>query len=172
MRKTLLFVLLTCFVLAATNVMAADVKIGYIDLQKAINSSVAGQSAKEQINKKFQTYEGEVDSRKAELQKAKEDLEKQALLLSDDARASKERDYQSKVKDFQRFAKDIQDELQSIDSDLTRKILGEVVKVARDLGEKEKYTVILEKSESSLVYADPGIDLTDRVIKLYDASKK
>lgn len=172
MRKTLLFVLLICFTLLSGNVMAADVKIGYIDLQKAINSSDSGQAAKEKINKKFQEYEGEVDSRKAELQKAKEELEKQTLLLSDEARSAKERDYQSKVKDFQRFAKDIQDELQAIDSDLTKKILGEVVKVARDLGEKEKFTAIFEKSESSLVYADPGIDLTDRVIKLYNASNK
>ena len=34
------------------------------------------------------------------------------------------------------------------------------------------YTVILEKSESSLLYADDKIDLTEAVIKAYDEQYK
>jgi len=172
MRKTLFISVVISLVFAAFNVSAAEVKIGYVDLQKAINLSAKGKSAKEQISKKVQGYEGQVDQRKQELQKAKEDLEKQALLLSDEARASKERDYQQMVKDFQRFTKDIQDELQMTDADLTKMILAGVLKVAAEIGKKEHFTAIFEKNESSLVYADPAIDLTDRVIKAYDESKE
>jgi outer membrane protein len=172
MRKTLFVSMLLCLVFAAVNVNAAELKIGYIDLQKAINLSAEGKTAKDQIGKKVQESEAQVDQRKQELQKAKEELEKQALLLSDEARASKERDYQQKVKDFQRFTKDLQEELQQADADLTRKILTGVLKVAAALGEKEKFTAIFEKNESSLVYADPAIDLTDRVIKLYNSANK
>jgi len=151
---------------------AAEMKVGYVDLQKALNVSDAGKAAKEQIAKKVKEYEGQVDSRKQELQKSKEDLEKQALLLSDDARAAKERDYQQRLKDFQRFTKDIQEELQMRDADFTRKILEEIIKIVGKLGKDEKYTVILEKNESSLIYADASIDLTDRIIDLYNASAK
>lgn len=171
MRKTLLFAISGLLLIAGT-VGAADLKIGYIDLQKAINQSAEGKSAKEQISQKVQAYEGQVEQRKLALQKAKEELDKQALLLSDDARAAKERDYQQQIKDYQRFAKDIQEELQQTDVDLTRKILVEVLKVAEELGAKENFTVILEKTESSLVYVDPAIDLTERVVKLYNSKQK
>jgi outer membrane protein len=172
MRKTLFLLVILTLVFAAGSVSAAEVKIGYVDLQKAINASVEGKKAKEQISKKVQEYEGQVDQRKQELQTAKEKLEKEVLLLSDDARASRERDYQQKVKDFQRFTKDIQEELQLVDADLTKKILSGILKAAAQLGADEKFTAIFEKNESSLVYADPSIDLTERVIKLYNASQK
>lgn len=171
MRRTLLFVMSSLLILAGT-AGAAELKIGYVDLQKAINQSAKGQSAKEQISQKVQTYKGQVEQREQALQKAKEELEKQALLLSDEARTAKERDYQQQVKDYQRFAKDIQEELQQTDVELTRKILVEVLKVAEELGAKENFTVILEKNESSLVYVDPAIDLTERVVKLYNARQK
>ena len=88
--------------------------------------------------------------------------------LSEQARSDKERDYQQKLKDFQRFTKDIREELQRSDADYTRQILEKILKVVGEMGEKQGYTVILEKSESSLLYADDKIDLTDAVIKAFD----
>lgn len=172
MRRTLFIPLLICLAFAAANVNAAEVKIGYVDLQKAINMSAEGKSAKDMIAKKVSEYEVQVAQRKEELQKAKDEFEKQALLLSDEARAAKDRDLKDKYKDFQRFTKDIQEELQQVDADMTRKILAGVLKVAADIGEQEKFTAIFEKNESSMVYADPAIDLTERVIKQYNAGKK
>ena len=52
-----------------------------------------------------------------------------------------------------------------MDADLTRKILEELLQVAQNLGKSEGYTMILEKTESSIVYADESIDITDKVIK-------
>ncbi len=102
----------------------------------------------------------------------KADLEKQAVLLSEEARAEKERAYQKKLKDFQRFTKDIQDELQQRDADFTRRIIDEIFEIVEQLGAEENYSVILEKTESSLLYADESIDLTDKIIEILDAKKK
>ena len=148
--------------------MAETQKIGYVDLQKALNLSAAGKEAKEEIKAKVQTYDVEVKERQVELKKLKDDLEKQAMLLSEEARNAKERDYQQKVKDYQRFTKDIQETLQQTDADLTRKILERLLKVVQDVGKSEGYTIVLEKTESSIVYADESIDISDEVIKAFD----
>lgn len=158
--------------LLATPALAADQKIGYVDLQKALNTSEAGKAAKDRITKKVKEYEGTIDTRQKELKKLKDDLEKQGMLLSEDARGAKERDYQQKVKEFQRFTKDIQEELQQKDADFTKQILEELFKVIKEVGEKEGYTLILEQSESSILYADEKANLTDKVIKAFDARKK
>jgi outer membrane protein len=168
--KRLMLLLVVILTLAAVPVaMAADaMKIGYVDLQKALNMSAAGKAAKEKMKAKFKDYDASVQKKQDELKKLKEDLEKQAMLLSAEARAAKERDYQQKVKDYQRLTKDIQEELQQTDADYTRKILEEIFKVVQQIGKQEGYTLVFEKTESSILYASEGIDLTDRVIQAFD----
>ncbi|WP_432820999.1 OmpH family outer membrane protein [Trichloromonas sp.] len=166
--KRIVGLVLVCFLFTVSAAFSADSKVGFVDLQKALNFSMAGKSAKETISKKVKDYEGTIEGKKSELKKLKEELEKQAVLLSEQARAEKERDYQQKLKDFQRFTKDIQEELQRSDADYTRQILEKVLKIIGEMGEKQGYTVILEKSESSLLYADDKIDMTEAVIKAFD----
>lgn len=166
--KQFVVLLLVCIGLIATPAMAETQKIGYVDLQKALNLSSAGKEAKEKIKAKVQTYDAEVRERQEELKKLKDDLEKQAMLLSEEARNAKERDYQQKVKDYQRFTKDIQETLQQTDADLTRKILESLLKVVQEVGKSEGYTLVLEKTESSIVYADESIDISDEVITAFD----
>jgi outer membrane protein len=170
--KRLIGLVLALSILAVIPALAAEVKLGYVDLQKALNLSESGKAAKEKIQKKVKEHEGAIDARQKELKKLKDELEKQVLLLSDEARGAKERDYQQKLKDFQRYTKDIQEELQQQDADFTRQILEDLFKVIKGIGEKEGYTMIFEQSESSLLFADDKIDLTDKVIKAYDAQGK
>lgn len=166
--KRIVGLVLVCFLFTVSSAFSADSKVGFVDLQKALNFSIAGKTAKETISKKVKDYEGSIEGKKTELKKLKDELEKQAVLLSEQARAEKERDYQQKLKDFQRFTKDIQEELQRSDADYTRQILEKVLKIIGEMGEKQGYTVILEKSESSLLYADEKIDMTEAVIKAFD----
>lgn len=167
MKRLMLLTLIAVGLIVAP-ALAQEVKIGFVDLQKALNLSVSGQQAKEKIKGKVQGYDAEVKARQDELKKLKDDLEKQAMLLSEEARNSKEREYQQKVKDYQRFTKDIQEELQQADADFTRKILEELFKVVQEIGKQEGYTVILEKTESAMLYGDASIDLTDKLIKAFD----
>lgn len=168
MKRLLLLTVALLSLCVVPAAMAADVKIGYVDLQKALNLSAAGKAAKEKMKAKFKDHEAGVQKKQEELKRIKEDLEKQAALLTPEARAAKERDYQQKVRDYQRLTKDIQDELQQADADFTRKILEEVYKLVQQIGKQEGYTVILEKAESSILYANDGIDMTDRVIQAFD----
>lgn len=170
--KRLIGLAMTLSLLVAVPTFAVEAKLGYVDLQRALNLSEAGKAAKEKIQKKVKEHEGAIDARQKELKKIKDELEKQALLLSEEARSAKERDYQQKLKEFQRYTKDIQEELQQQDADFTRQILEDLFKVIKQIGEKEGYTMIFEQSESSLLYADDKVDLTDRLIKAYDAQGK
>lgn len=168
MKRLMILVTVSLALMFAPVAMAADMKIGYVDLQKALNMSSSGKAAKERMKAKFKDYDADVQKKQDELKKLKDDLEKQAMLLSAEARAAKERDYQQKVKDYQRMTKDIQEELQQADQDYTRKILEEIFKVVQTVGKQEGYTLVLEKTESSILYANDSIDLTERIIQTYD----
>ena len=100
----------------------------------------------------------------------KESLEKQTLMLTQDARAAKEKEFQNKVRDYQRWADDNQKEIQQKTQDMERQISAGLIKVIQKMGSDEGYSLILEGS--MLPYASKAIDITDRVIKAYDAQKK
>ncbi len=146
-------------------------KIGYVDLQRALNVSTAGVAAKQQMTEEVQKYEGEFKAKQDEVLQMKADLEKQAALLSESARAEREREYQRRVTDLQRFQQDIQEDLQRKDAEYTGQIINELFEIMQTVGSEAGYTMIIEKNEGAIVYADPEFDLTDELIKAYDASK-
>lgn len=154
----------------AAEVKAAQ-KFGYIDMQRAINTSESGKEAKEQLSARLKKYQDEINSRQEELKRLKDELEKQGMLLAESARASKEKDYQQKLKEFQRFTKDAQEELQGKDEEFTRRILEGMEKVVQEYGKKNGFTFIFVKNENML-FADDKADLTDEVLKLYNSNRK
>lgn len=170
MRATLL-VLFTLFA-TAFPAYSAEMKIGYVDLQKALNVSIAGKAAKTSIAGEFKEHQKTMAARQGELKAAKAEFEKQALLLSDSARAAKEREFQQKVKEFNRFAKDIRDELRDKEKEHTGRIIKDLIRTLHDIAKREGYDLILEKAESSILYAVDSIDLTEKLTKAYDAKYK
>lgn len=149
----------------------AETKIAYVDLQKALNLSKAGVVAKNEIGAQVKKYEAEFKEKQDALQKLKTELEKQAVLLSDSAKAQKERDFQQNVKELQRFQKDVKEELQLKDTEATKRILNELFEILQKLGKDGGYHMVIEKNEGAVIYADESVDLTDELIKAFDASK-
>lgn len=162
-------VLIALLMLAAPAL--AETKIAYVDLQKALNLSKAGVKAKNEIAAQVKKYEDEFKTKQDELQKMKTELEKQAVLLSDSAKGQKERDFQQSVKELQRFQKDVKEELQQRDADATKRILNELFDILQKLGKDGGYQMVIEKNEGAVIYADESVDLTDELIKAFDAAQ-
>jgi len=149
-----------------------ELKVGCVDIQRAMNECQAGVEAKKVIAKEMEKLQKLFAERQKELQTMKEALEKQAPMMKPEARASKEKDFQSKVRDYQRWLEDNQKEIQQKGMEMERTILQGIQKVVKKIGEEESYTFVLEKNENIVLFSSKAIDLTDRVIKAFDAQKK
>jgi outer membrane protein len=110
--------------------------------------------------------------KKEEVEKLGASLEKQSSMLKDEARAEKEKQFIQMQKDYERKVKDAKDELQIKDAQLTKGILEDLVTIIKKYGKENKYTIIFEKSETVLLYAAESIDLTDKILSLYDSQAK
>ncbi len=152
--------------------LAADLKIAYVDIQRAINECTAGKEAKKLITKDMEKIQRLNGEKQKELQTMKETLEKQLSMLTPDARANKEKEFQGKLRDYQRWVDDNQKEIQQKTMEMERTIAIGLQKVIQKVGADEGYTFILEKNETIVLFASKTIDITDRVIKAYDAQKK
>jgi outer membrane protein len=169
--KKMMIALLAVLLLATP--AFAEVKIAYVNLQKALNDSVAGAQAKSEIAAQAKEYETEFKIKQDKFLKLKNELEKQGALLSDNAKAEKIKEYQTQVASLQKFQTDARRKLQEEDGKRTQAILKELSAILQKFGKDGKYTMIVEKSEGGLIYVDSNvIDLTVPLIEAYDASKK
>ncbi len=76
----------------------------------------------------------------------------------------------SEVKELKYLRSDLEEELKKKDAELTQKLIGELREIVRAFSKKENYTLIMERS--AVVAADDAIDITDKIIQIYDAQKK
>ena len=157
--------------LALGNSVAAQekIKIAYVDLQKALLESDAGKKAKEKFQAQVSKLQSGLEKQKNEIEKLKGEIEKKASVLREEERRSMEREYQRKFTVLQQDYKDSQAELQQKDNELTSEILKELGEVIQEIGTKEGYTLVLEKTNGAVLYADSAIDITQRVISSYNA---
>ena len=176
-RIVVVFVFVAAFSLvlsSASPVVAqtANPRIAYIDLQKILVESDKGKEAKKSLGDEFEKLKKTLSQKQDELQKLKDSLEKQASTMSPDTRTDKEKQYQSKLKDYQRLQGDYEGELRQKEQELFQKILKELEEVVKGYGDSEKYTLILERSQAGILYGAATIDVTDKVIALYNDSVK
>ena len=151
---------------------AEDIKIGSVDIQKAVNECTEGREARQALTKEVEKYQLLAIEKQKELQQMKESLEKQWPMLNPETQVEKEKEYQAKIRDFQRWGQDAQNEVNQKRTEIERQISIGLQKVIQKVGMDEGYTLILEKNENIVFFTSKPIDITDRIIKAYDALKK
>lgn len=167
------YVIVLTGLLFATAAFAADKKaaeIGIIDVQKVLRESKAANKAQNIYKKDFETKRALFSAGEKEIQRLEEDLKENGKALSVEARKEKEENLIKQVKDFKRLAADMDEELKKKDAELTRKLLTEIGRVVQTLLKKDQYTVIMQSDK--VISFDETADITDKVIKLYDAENE
>ena len=146
------------------------VKIGFIDRQRAISDSNAGKRAKERFQAQVKKAEAELLKEKTELERLKADLDKKGPLMKEEERRNLEVDLQRRYVNYQRTMTDQQQELRQKEGALTGDILKELEKIVNEIGKSDKFTLILERNQ--ILYSDQGIDVTNKVIEVFNSRNK
>lgn len=157
---------------AAKSAQSADVKIGYVDLGKALNDSKRGKDAKAELEALVKQKQSQIDDLEKKINTQRAEFEKQAPALSEKAKQEKQAEIEKAIQDYQKLVQDAQAEVEKKRRELTTGILKELKDIIDEIGKKEGYTIILESSEGLILYSKEGLDLTDRVIKVYDERHK
>jgi len=152
--------------------IAEDVKIATVDLQKALLSVEAGKKARSSLEKESQQKMAELKGEQTAIQKLSEEFKKQSLLLSDDARMKKQTELQQRYMKFQEKTVRTQQGMQVRERELTEPLLNKLKTIIGELAKKNNYTVVLEKSQSAVLFSQEKDDLTDEVIKLFNQKHK
>jgi outer membrane protein len=147
---------------------AQNVKVGVVDLQKFQKNSKAFQKASVGVKKKFDDMQQKLNDERNAVGKLDEELKKQSMMLSLDAQEDKKRELEKKQRQFKFMYDEFSQEMKDTEMEAIKKVMKELEKVVEKIGEKEGYTIILERRTLGLLYFNNTIDLTDRVTDAYD----
>jgi len=164
----LIFGLSMIFFFQANQVAAQSTKIAVVDLDKFQKTSKVFQKTAAEMKKKFEELQKKLDEERNAVSKLEDEFKKQSMMLSLDAQEDKKREMEKKRRYFKYLYEEYTQEMKDAETEAIRKIMKELEKVVEKIGEKEGFTVILEKRTLGLVYYSKAIDITDRVVDAYD----
>ena len=167
-KFSIVLILIFVFVFSSN---AADVaKIGVVDFQRIFKNSTAGKAALAELTQQGKKMQAELEKKKSEIEEIQKTIERQAAVISKAAREEKKRELQIKIYDFKNLEQKYRSEIKKNERKKVISIQKEALKIAQDIGKKEGYLIIFEKSVA--VYVPKTLDLTDKVIQEYNAGYK
>lgn len=149
---------------------AEKTKIGIVDLQRALNDSEAGKKAKTELEALIKEKQNLINEKRQAFEKAKDELDKKSLVLSKEAKKHKTEELAVMERNLEKLIGESNEEIQKKQRDREVGILKELEGIIEKLAVEEKFTVILP--EDVILYADEHLNLTDRVIEMYNNLKK
>ena len=172
LSRIVVFALATFALVSSPSIVQAQMKIGVVDLQRAINETEDGRQAKRRLTKLFEERQKKLDEAQKSLKSQKEAIERQQDVLSEDALKKKVAKYQEDLMALQTEYVDYQRELSTKEAELTKKILDRMQAILRRIGQTDGYTMIVEANEGGVVWVPSNLDLTDVLIQRYNAQAK
>jgi outer membrane protein len=152
-------------------VRAEELKLGYVDLQRALYETEDGRKAKAQLKKVFEQKQKELDEQQEDFKKSKDDLDKKRSLMAADKVREKETELQAKFEKVQQSYLRHQKDLQEKEGEVTQKIFERMNRIIAKIAQAENFSMILDRQQAGLIFAKPHLDLTNELIRRYNSGE-
>jgi outer membrane protein len=156
--------------LAPATARAQGLKVAVIDVRRLVTDSVAGKESLARLRKLQEERVAEAKTKQDEIEQLRKRLSEGRLSLSDDKIAEMEKQLEEKVTGFRRFQEDAEKELGKSQEQAFADIERRVAPIIEQAGKEGGYTLMFNKYQSGLVYADEAADITNQIIQRFDAA--
>jgi len=150
----------------ASQASAADFKIGFVNIQKAITETREFKKSQMKFQVKLKKEKGIIDARKKKVENMLRELNKQGFVLNPELKKAKEESFLREKKEFERYVQDREEEFGRSEKKVIEKISKKMLEVLKQLGKQKKLTMVIEKK--AVFYSDSALDLTNLAVKTYD----
>ena len=146
-------------------------KIGVVNAQEVLEKSTEGKRIIAQLEDKNKKNQNDIAKLDDEIRNLQTKLNTQRLTLTQEAMMNLNSDIERKQTQRKRFAEDSIREMNELSTRLFQKVQNELIPIIQQIGKDMNLDVIFDLSQSGTLYFNPTINLTEEVIKRYDASK-
>ena len=161
MNRISLLLAAAALMASASLAQAAELKIGFVKLERLFKEAAPAVKAQKKIEKEFAARDQELQKLAKQARDLQTSLEKDGVTMSESDRRDKEQDLARMNRDLQRMQRELREDLNLRKNEELAAVLERANKVIQQIAESEKFDLILQEA----VYISPRIDITDRVIK-------
>lgn len=159
---------LSLFLFPTSNRAYASERIGFVDLRKALNSVEDGRFAKKKLKAKKSRYQKLLSKAQRALKREKKTYDARATILRGRAKRKAQLSLQKKFLKLQQLYAKLTRKLAREESVETRKIFRKMERIIRGIARENRLILMLEKTESSILYAPASMDFTNELIRRYN----
>jgi len=146
------------------------VRIAIIDVERLVRDSALGKEAFGRVKKINDDKKAEADKLQKELRDLEQKLADQGQSLTDEKREQLQKQYQEKAIDFKSFNEKANRDLDQAQKKELQDLERRVFPIITQLGKERGYTVIFNKFQAGLVFADDAADITDDVLRRFNTT--
>jgi len=164
-RKSLLAAAVGLCLAIPAGAALAQSKIGVVQIERIVRDSGPALRAQKKLEAEFSRREADLTKIADQLKRMQDELEKDGVTMPEAARRTKERDFSELTRDFQRKQREYREDVNQRRNEELSQVIEQANRIIRQIAESEKYDIIFQEA----AYANPRIDITDKVIKALDA---
>jgi outer membrane protein len=152
---------------AAAAAASNGARIGFVSTERVLRDSKPAQDALKKIEGEFSRRDKEMQDSAKRLDDAVKAFEKNAPTMAATARENEQRRLGDQERDFQRRQREFREDLDQARNRELASVVDRANKVIKDIAQREKYAIVLQEA----VWADPSIDITEKVLKALSEGK-
>lgn len=159
---------LSMLLLLAPLAHAADVKLGYVDLQRALKEVGEGQQATAKLKAELDQKKSEFENEQKKLREDSLVLDRQASAMSEEVRVERMKQLQGRIMAISEKGQKLQVEFVEKERAELRKLFDKMNTIIEDIAAREGLTMVFEKTDSGLIFAPSSLDLTNELVRTYN----
>lgn len=153
--------------MALTNVCAAELKIGFVNIPKVLEKAPQAEGAKKRLEKEFAPRDKTLVAQQKELQALEEKIARDSAVMSDAQRRDMEKDLVAKQREAKRAQQEFSEDFNLRRNEELGKLQRRIVESIRELAKEDGFDLLLS---DGVIFAGDALDVTAQVQKKLNAS--
>jgi outer membrane protein len=148
--------------LAFGSAMAADTKLGFVNVEQILKEAPQTAESGKKLEKEFSGRQQELERMGKQIKDTETALDKDSLTMSETDRRNKERDLSNVKIEFQRKQRELREDVNLRKNEELGAWQDRINKAVTSVSEAEGYDLVVY---SGVAYSSKKVDITDKVLK-------
>lgn len=162
MNRLLKFILVSSLSLSAMVASAAELKVGYVQVDKILQEAPQTSESGKKLEREFSPRTQELERMQKQIRDQESSLDKDGLTMSESERRNKERDVANVKLEFQRKQRELREDINLRKNEELSVLQDRINKAVTAVAEAEGYDLVVY---SGVAFASKKVDITDKVLK-------
>ncbi|MBL4685791.1 MAG: OmpH family outer membrane protein [Nannocystaceae bacterium] len=147
-------------------------RLALLDLQRCLTETKEGKRAKKKLEGTYAKGQARIEKKTKDLQRRFRDLQAKSSMLAEAELIRRQQELMLAEQEVQQMSRELEQDVTEKEAVLTDTIYKKLEEIVAQVSLEENLQVVLVRSQLNILYFNPQLDITNRVIVRYDKKHK